>query len=125
MSKIELKSCGGEINTSETPKLLSRRGNAKMQLVVKFSAKDRLLNVELSDGMLEKISALCSHLAPMACGAIMIRASRSIAALRQADVVALKDVRAAALIALPHRMRRDPLDDTGSKVRVEVAAKKS
>ena len=101
-----------------------KRKNAVLRSKIS-RAKDRLLNIELSDGMLEKISALCVSLGTdgLRGELTMIRASRSIAALRQADVVALKDVRAAALIALPHRMRRDPLDDAGSKVRVEVAVK--
>tara|TARA_Y100001968_G_scaffold304059_1_gene318746 strand:- start:148 stop:1167 length:1020 start_codon:yes stop_codon:yes gene_type:complete len=101
-----------------------KRKNAALRSKIS-RAKDRLLGVELSDEMLEKISALCVALGTdgLRGELTMIRASRSIAALRQADVVALKDVRAAALIALPHRMRRDPLDDAGSKVRVEVAAR--
>ena len=88
-------------------------------------ARKRLADVSLSDNLLAKISALCIALGTdgLRGELTMIRASRSISALRGSDQVALRDVNAAALIALPHRLRRDPLDDTGSKTRVEVAAK--
>ncbi len=101
-----------------------KRKNAALRSKIS-RAKNRLSGLDLSDEILEKISALCVALGTdgLRGELTMIRASRSIAALRQADEVALKDVRVAALIALPHRMRRDPLDDAGSKVRVEVAAR--
>jgi magnesium chelatase subunit I len=51
----------------------------------------------------------------------MMRTMRALAAYqgkKQADVQHLKAV---APLALRHRLRRDPLDDTGSSARVERA----
>ncbi len=88
-------------------------------------ARERLPNVLLIDELLEKISALCIALGTdgLRGELTMIRSSRAISALRGSDQVTLGDVNKAALIALPHRLRRDPLDDSGSKTRVEVAAR--
>ena len=88
-------------------------------------ARELLSQVHLNDDLLEKISALCIALGTdgLRGELTMIRASRAISALKASDQVCLEDVYKAAMIALPHRLRRDPLDDAGSKIRVEVAAK--
>ena len=100
-----------------------KRKNATIRSKI-FRARGNLVRVDLSDDILERISALCVSLGTdgLRGELTMIRASRAISALKGSDQVNLKDVYTAALIALPHRLRRDPLDDAGSKVRVEVAA---
>lgn len=87
-------------------------------------AQNALGSVELSDDMLEKISALCIALGTdgLRGELTMIRTSRAIAALAGASDVTQKHLYTAAPIALRHRLRRDPLDDAGSAIRVERAA---
>jgi len=51
----------------------------------------------------------------------LIRAARALASLEGADVVGHAHLRAVAPSALRHRLRRNPLDETGSTVRVERA----
>ena len=51
----------------------------------------------------------------------LMRAARAAAALEGADEVRLSHVREVAPMALGHRMRRDPLDEGGSAVRIERA----
>jgi magnesium chelatase subunit I len=50
-----------------------------------------------------------------------MRAARARAALDGARSVTVKHLRAVAPMVLRHRLRRDPLDETGSGVRVERA----
>jgi len=51
----------------------------------------------------------------------LMRAARSLAALEGADVVTMQHLQRVAPSALRHRLRRNPLDDTGSSARVERA----
>ncbi len=51
----------------------------------------------------------------------LMRAARAMAALGKRAAVSAEDVRSAAPLALTHRLRRDPLDEAGSGVRVERA----
>ena len=51
-----------------------------------------------------------------------MRAARAHAALNGADTVTREDVRAVAPMALRHRLRRNPLDEAGSTVRIERAS---
>lgn len=87
-------------------------------------AQKVLGDVDLSDDMLEKISALCIALGTdgLRGELTMIRTSRAIAALGGASKVTKNHLQTAAPIALRHRLRRDPLDDAGSAIRVERAA---
>jgi magnesium chelatase subunit I len=87
------------------------------------SARDRLDGVDVPDKVLESASRLC-----MAIGAdglrgelTIMRAARALAALNGAVEVADQDIRAVAGLSLRHRLRRDPLDDAGSSVRIERA----
>jgi magnesium chelatase subunit I len=50
----------------------------------------------------------------------LMRAARAKAALSRANAT-VEDVLAVAPMALRHRLRRDPLDEAGSKVRVDRA----
>ena len=49
----------------------------------------------------------------------LIRAARSLAALDDVATVGDDQLRRVAPMALAHRLRRDPLDDSGSAIRVE------
>lgn len=51
----------------------------------------------------------------------LIRAARAHAALEGADVVDMAHLRAVAVPALQHRLRRNPLDDVGSAPRIARA----
>lgn len=91
----------------------------------KITKAQKLLGqVNLSDDMLESISALCIALGTdgLRGELTMIRTARAIAALAGAKSVTNKHLHTAAPIALRHRLRRDPLDDAGSAIRVERAA---
>ncbi len=87
------------------------------------AARTRLPKVRTPDAMLEAGSRLC-----MAIGAdglrgelTIMRAARAHAALNGATAVSLADVRAVSALALRHRLRRNPLDEAGSSVRIERA----
>jgi magnesium chelatase subunit I len=88
------------------------------------SARARLPTISTPDSVLEAGSRLC-----MAVGAdglrgelTIMRSARAYAALNGADEVAESDIRAVAAMALRHRLRRNPLDEAGSTVRIERAA---
>jgi magnesium chelatase subunit I len=51
----------------------------------------------------------------------LIRAARALAAYDGESAVTLAHLRTVAASALRHRLRRDPLDETGSSARVERA----
>jgi len=87
------------------------------------SAQALLPSVEAPDAVLEQGSRLC-----MAVGAdglrgelTLLRASRALAALEGRAVVSEADLRRVAPMALRHRLRRGPLDDQASTVRIERA----
>jgi magnesium chelatase subunit I len=86
-------------------------------------ARERLDAVEVGDEALEAMSRLC-----MAMGAdgsrgelTLMRASRAAAALADSPAVDEGHIRLVAAMALRHRLRRDPLDESGSTVRIERA----
>ena len=87
------------------------------------AAQGRLDMVSVPDAVLEMGSRLC-----MAVGAdglrgelTLLRASRSKAALDGRDTVTEADLRQIAPMALRHRLRRGPLDEQASTVRIERA----
>jgi magnesium chelatase subunit I len=53
----------------------------------------------------------------------IMKAARATAALDERTTVEAQDIRTVAASALRHRLRRDPLDDTGSTARVERAVR--
>jgi magnesium chelatase subunit I len=86
-------------------------------------ARDRLANVETSDAALERATRLC-----LALGAdglrgelTLIRAARALSALEGVAAVGDRELKRLAPIVLSHRLRRNPLDDAGSAIRVERA----
>ncbi|MGC4394588.1 magnesium chelatase ATPase subunit I [Hydrogenophaga sp. T2] len=85
--------------------------------------RERLAGVDVPDAVRQSASRLC-----MALGAdglrgdlTLIRAARALAALEGDAAVACQHLRRMAPAALRHRLRRNPLDDSGSTARVQRA----
>jgi magnesium chelatase subunit I len=85
-----------------------------------LAARERLPGVEAGDDLLEKAAKLC--LALKADGLrgelTLLRAARALAAMDGVDGATDDHLRRVAPAALRHRLRRDPLDESGSTVRV-------
>ena len=86
-------------------------------------ARESLDATVVPDDVLEKAAALC-----IALGAdglrgelTMLRAARALAALNDRAEVTEKDMKTVAPLALRHRLRKDPLDETDAGVRVARA----
>ena len=97
---------------AEAGDALRERVAAAQKLVVKIGTPDAVLR---------RASEIC-----MALGAdglrgelTLIRAARAQAALEGSEEISLEHLRAVAPAALRHRLRRDPLDEAGSSVRIE------
>jgi magnesium chelatase subunit I len=86
-------------------------------------ARGRLHRVRTSDGVLEQAARLCMALGTDGVRGelTLIRAARALASLEGDEAVGPAHLRRVAPAALRHRLRRNPLDDTGSGVRVERA----
>jgi magnesium chelatase subunit I len=86
-------------------------------------ARTRLAEVEVSDAVLEQASRLCMALGTdgLRGELTLMRAARALASLDGAAAVETTHLARIAPSALRHRLRRDPLDETGSTVRVERA----
>ena len=87
------------------------------------AARDRLPSVTVSDAALERAARLCMTLGTdgLRGELTLMRAARALAALENAATVADDHLRRIAPSALRHRLRRNPLDDAGSTVRVDRA----
>ncbi|HEX5632289.1 MAG TPA: magnesium chelatase ATPase subunit I [Gemmatimonadales bacterium] len=87
------------------------------------AARALLPGVEMPDDVLRRASELCLALGTdgLRGELTLLRAARALAALEGHRLVTHADVRAVAPSALRHRLRRNPLDDTGSTARVERA----
>jgi magnesium chelatase subunit I len=87
------------------------------------TARRRLPETSVAEEALEAAARLCMALGTDGLrGEItLIRAARAHAALEGEREVGLEALRAVAPLALRHRLRRNPLDDAGSGVRVERA----
>lgn len=88
-------------------------------------ARELLPAVVIDDPTLEKMAGLCASLGTdgLRGELTLMRAARAIAALRGRKRVEDDCVRAVASAALSHRLRRDPLDESGSSARVERAVR--
>jgi magnesium chelatase subunit I len=88
-----------------------------------LAARERVAGISVPDEILEKSAALCMRLGTdgLRGELTLMRAARAIAALEGADTVTLGHLRQIAPPALRHRLRRDPLDEAESGVRVERA----
>jgi magnesium chelatase subunit D len=82
----------------------------------RIGAARRLLpSVRLGDGALRQIAATCAafEVDGMRADIVMARTATALAAWAGRTVVLAEDVRQAALLALPHRRRRNPFDAPG------------
>jgi magnesium chelatase subunit I len=86
-------------------------------------ARARRADVALPDEIVERAAALCMKIGAdgLRGELTIIRAARAFAALEGAEAVAMEHLRAVAIPALQHRLRRNPLDDVGSAPRIERA----
>jgi magnesium chelatase subunit I len=87
------------------------------------AGRERIASIEVGDDALEAMSRLC-----IAMGAdglrgelTLMRAARAAAALADAPTVGIQHIRRVAPLALRHRLRRNPLDDSGSGARIDRA----
>jgi magnesium chelatase subunit I len=86
-------------------------------------ARDFLPTVEVPDATLEQAGRLCIKLGTdgLRGELTLIRAARAFAALKGDAVVLDEHLVQVAASALRHRLRRDPLDESGSTSRVQRA----
>ena len=87
------------------------------------TARDHLGSVAVSDAALERAATLCMTLGTdgLRGELTLMRAARALAALEGAADVTDAHLKRVAPPALRHRLRRNPLDDAGSSVRVDRA----
>ena len=85
-----------------------------------LQARERLTRVSVPDAVLEQAARLCIALGTdgLRGELTLMRAARVVAALDGVDTVGNEQLRRIAVPALRHRLRRNPLDDTGSGTRV-------
>jgi magnesium chelatase subunit D len=79
------------------------------------AARELLPSVRLGDGALRQIAATCAafEVDGMRADIVMARTATALAAWAGRSDVLAEDVRQAALLALPHRRRRNPFDAPG------------
>ena len=87
------------------------------------AARDHIDNVDVPTGVLEHAAKLCMHLGTdgLRGELTLIRASRALTSLEGRDAVSLSELKRVAPSVLRHRLRRDPLDESGSGARIERA----
>jgi magnesium chelatase subunit I len=87
------------------------------------SARARLGEVQVGEEALEQAARLCMALGTdgLRGELTLVRAARALAALEGDAAVGVLHLRRVAAPALRHRLRRDPLDESGSTVRVQRA----
>ena len=99
-------------------------GKAEAKLRRRIVAgRERLPEVKVPDAALERAAQICIALGTdgLRGELTLIRAARALAAIDGDAVVGDAQLRRVAPSALRHRLRRNPLDDAGSGVRVERA----
>ena len=86
-------------------------------------ARKQVGEVSFSDALLLKATDLCRRLGTdgLRGELSLMRAAKAVAALDGRKAVELADLREVATMALRHRLRRDPLDETDSSARVRRA----
>jgi magnesium chelatase subunit I len=87
------------------------------------AGRTRIVDVSVPDAALERAAQLCMALGTdgLRGELTLIRAARAFAALQGDAVVGDAHLKRVAPPALRHRLRRNPLDDAGSSVRVDRA----
>jgi magnesium chelatase subunit I len=86
-------------------------------------ARTKLESIEVPDDVLERAAQLCMSLGTSGLRGelTLMRAARALAAYEGAGAADVAMLRRVAPAVLAHRLRRDPLDDAGSSVRVQRA----
>lgn len=86
-------------------------------------ARERLDDIDMPAEILELAASLCITLGTdgLRGELTLIRAARATAALNGRDSASIADLKAVATMVLRHRLRRDPLDESSSDVRVDRA----
>ncbi|MEL7041303.1 MAG: magnesium chelatase ATPase subunit I [Pseudomonadota bacterium] len=99
-----------------------RRKDAALRKRI-VTARERRPEVETSDEILERCAALCLSLGSdgLRGELALIRTATSFAALEGKAQVEMIHLRRAAPLALSHRLRKDPLDETRASARVQRA----
>ena len=106
-----------------TPQKFLQKWKSKDLSVQKkiINAKNNLNNIKLDDSILAKCAEIC-----IAVGSdglrgelTLLRALRALCAFNGTTKPTLDDIRELAVYTLSHRLRRDPLDETSSEVRVK------
>ncbi len=110
-----------ERNREAFVKKWSRKDGAVRRKVE--AARDRINDVDVPETILEHAARLCMHLGTdgLRGELTLIRASRALTSLEGKDVVTLDALQRIAPSVLRHRLRRDPLDESGSGARIERA----
>ena len=87
------------------------------------AARERLESTSVPDAVLERAAELCVKLGTdgLRGELTLMRAALAYAAIQCTNEVMSTHLKSVATMALRHRLRRNPLDDTGSGVRVERA----
>jgi magnesium chelatase subunit I len=103
-----------------TQKWKRRDGQVRRRLA---KARETLKTVDVPVEVLERAASLCMALGTdgLRGELTLIRASRALASLDGRTVAGMDDLRKVAPMALRHRLRRDPLDESGSTTRVNRA----
>jgi magnesium chelatase subunit I len=85
-----------------------------------LAARAALPNLKTPNTVLHDCAALCIALGSdgLRGELTLLRAARAQAAFEGADAVGRRQLKAVAVSALGHRLRRDPLDEAGSSARV-------
>ena len=88
-----------------------------------LTARSNLASVATPDGAIETAARLCLALGTdgLRGELTLIRAARALAGLNGLNAVGDAELRRVAPMGLSHRLRRNPLDDAGSVVRVQRA----
>jgi magnesium chelatase subunit I len=99
-----------------------RRDDSRLRRRI-VHARERLPTVEVPDSALERAAELCMKLGTdgLRGELTLVRAARALAALDDIGAVGDAELRRVATPALRHRLRRNPLDESGSTLRVERA----
>lgn len=99
----------------------SRKDGALRRKIV--NARNALAAIEVPDAMLGKAAEICIALATDGSRGelTLIRAARAIAAFNGDDAVTQTHLKQVAHLALGHRLRRNPLDESSAGARVERA----
>jgi magnesium chelatase subunit I len=85
-----------------------------------LAASEKLAQIKVSDAALRRAASLCMKLGTdgLRGELTLIRAARALASFDGDSEVSDKQIKPLAASALRHRLRRDPLDEAGSTVRV-------